>query len=95
MTATATKASAAASKETETAAERIRELNEQVLDFGKKAGLQFLEAYETNMKTFADYHDKVADAAQIKWVATAARAQANFTREITRVYSTTTRDLLK
>ena len=82
-------------KETEAAAERIRELNEQVLEFGKKAGLQFLEAYETNMKTFADYQDKLADAAQVEWVANATRAQANFTREITRVYSTTTRDLLK
>lgn len=82
-------------KETEAAAERIRELNEQVLDFGKKAGLQFLEAYETNMKTFADYQDKVADAAHVEWIATAARAQANFTREITRVYGATTRDLLK
>jgi hypothetical protein len=90
-----TAAKTAATEETEAAAERIRELNEQVLDFGKKAGLQFLEAYETNMKTFADYQDKVADAAQVEWVATAARAQANFTREITRVYSTTTRDLLK
>jgi hypothetical protein len=94
MTATATK-TAAATKEAEAAAERIRELNEQVLDFGKKTGFQFLEAFETNMKTFADYQDKVADAAQVEWVATAARAQANFTREITRVYSTTTRDLLK
>jgi hypothetical protein len=82
-------------KETEAAAERIRALNEQVLEFGKKAGLQFLEAYETNMKIFADYRDKVADAAQVEWVATAARAHANFTREITRVYSATTRDLLK
>ena len=95
MTATATKPTAAAAKETEAAAERIRELNEQVLDFGKKAGLQFLEAYEASVKTFADYQDKFAETAQPEWVATAARAQANFNREITRVYATTTRDLLK
>jgi hypothetical protein len=84
-----------AAQEAEVAADRVRELNEQVLDFGKKAGLQFLEAYETNMKTFADYQDKVADASQVEWVATAARAQANFTREIARVYTTTTREALK
>lgn len=84
-----------AAEETEAAAERIRDLNEQVLDFGKKAGLHFLEAYEANMRTYADYRDQVADAAQVEWVAAAARAQANFTREIIGVYGPRTRDLLK
>jgi hypothetical protein len=55
-----------ATTETEAAAERIRELNEQVLGFGKKAGLQFLDAYEANAKTFADYQDKFADTAQVE-----------------------------
>jgi hypothetical protein len=82
-------------KETEAAAKRVSELNEEALELGKKAGLQFLEAYETNIKTFADYQDKVADAAPVEWIATAARAQANFTREITRVYGASTRELLK
>jgi hypothetical protein len=82
-------------KETQAAAERIRELNEQALELGKKAGLRFLEAYEANVKSYADYQDNVADAAPVEWVATAARAQANLTREITRVYGATTRDLLK
>jgi hypothetical protein len=82
-------------QQAEAAAERIRELNERVLDYGKKAGLQFLEAYESNMKTFADYGDKFADSAQAEWVATAVRAQTDFTREISRLYSTATRDLIK
>jgi hypothetical protein len=86
---------ATASKGTEAAAARVREVNEQVLDFGKKAGLQFLEAYEAGVKTYAEHQDKFADTAPVEWVATAARAQANFTREITRAYATTTRDLLK
>jgi hypothetical protein len=86
---------ATASNGTEAATARVRELNQQALDFGKKAGLQFLEAYEANAKTYAEHQDKFADTAQVEWLATAARAQANFTREITRVYATTTRDLLK
>ena len=77
------------------ATERIRELNERVLEFGKRAGVQFLEAYEANMKTFADYGDKFADSAQAHWVATAVRAQTDFTRELTKLYSSATRDLLK
>ena len=83
------------SRDTEAAAERIRELNEQILEFGRKAGVTFLDAYETTLKTFADYQDKVADQSQVEWVASIARAQANFTREVTRVYTSSARDLLK
>ena len=82
-------------QQAEAAAERIRELNERVLEFGKRAGIQFLEAYESNMKTFADYGDKFADSAQADWVATAVRAQTDFTRELTKLYSSATRDLIK
>jgi hypothetical protein len=91
----ATATQSKASKDIDAAAERIRELNEQVLDFGRKAGVQFLDAYESTLKTFADYQDKVADQSQVEWVASIARAQANFTREVTRVYTSSARDLLK
>ncbi len=84
-----------AAQDTEAAAERIRELNEQVLEFGRKAGLNFLEAYESTLRTFADYQDRVADSSQVEWVSSIARAQANFTREVTRLYTSTARDLLK
>jgi len=82
-------------QDTEAAAERIRELNEQILEWGRKAGLSFLEAYESNLRTFADYQDRVADSSQVEWISSIARAQANFTREVTRVYTATARDLLK
>jgi hypothetical protein len=77
------------------AVERIRELNEQILDFGRKAGSSFLEAYEANLKSFAEYQDKVADASQVEWVASIARAQANFTREVSAAYAASARDLFK
>ena len=79
----------------EAAVERIRELNEQILDFGKKAGVQFLEAYETNLKSFAEYQDKLADSSQVEWVSSIARAQANFTREVSAAYAASARELLK
>ena len=47
------------------------------------------------MTTVADYQDKVADQTKVDWIAGIARAQANFTREITRVYTSTARDALK
>ena len=82
-------------KDMDQATKRIRDLNEQVLDFGRQAGIGFLEAYEQNLQTFADYQDKVADQTKVDWIAGVARAQANFTREISRAYAASARDLLK
>jgi hypothetical protein len=79
----------------EAAVQRIRELNEQILDFGRQAGASFLEAYESNLKSFAEYQDKLADASQVEWLASIARAQANFTREVSAAYAASARDLLK
>jgi len=61
----------------------------------KNAGTGFVDAYEKTMESVADYQDKVADQTTVDWVAGVARAQANFTREISRVYTSTARDALK
>ncbi len=84
-----------ADKDIDEATKRIRDLNEQVLDLGRKAGTGFLEAYEQNLQTYADYQDKVADQTKVDWVASIVRAQANFTRDISRAYTSTARDLIK
>ena len=81
--------------QTDAAADSLRDVNEQVLDFGRKASASVLDAYESTLKTFADYQDKVADQTKVDWIAGLARAQANFTREISRVYTSTARDVLK
>jgi hypothetical protein len=91
----ATQTKTQAEKDIDQTTQRIRDLNEQVLEFGRKAGTGFLDAYEKNLETFAGYQDKVADQTKVDWVANLARAQANFTREITRVYTSTARDLIK
>ncbi len=84
-----------AANEAEAAAEQIREVNEQVLDFGRRAGGTFLDAYETTVKAVADYQDKVADSSPIDWLGTVGHAQANLTREVGKVYASTARELLK
>ena len=78
----------------EATADRIRDLNEQVLEFGRTAGVSFLDAYEKTVKTFADYQDKVGDSSQSEWVSTVARTQAKFTREVSKAYATGARELL-
>jgi hypothetical protein len=61
----------------------------------KTAANGFIDAYEQTLQTVADYQDKVADQTKVDWIAGIARAQANFTREISRVYTSTARDALK
>jgi len=80
--------------EAEATAERLRDLNEQLLELGRKAGVSLLDAYESTAKTVADYQDKLADQAQVEWIASAARAQANLTREVSKVYANIGRELL-
>jgi hypothetical protein len=79
----------------EATVERIRELNEQILDAGKKAGGAYLSAYEKALQSIADYQEQVAKQTDVEWVSTIVEAQARFTRELTKVYVSTGRELLK
>ena len=75
--------------------ERIRQLNEQILDAGKKAGGAYLDAYEKALQSIADYQEQVARQTDVEWISTIVDAQARFTRELTKVWVSTGRDLLK
>jgi len=75
--------------------ERIRQLNEQILDAGKKAGGAYLSAYEKALQSIADYQEQVARQTDVEWISTIVDAQARFTRELTKVWVSTGRDLLK
>ncbi len=77
------------------AAERIRELNEKILQSGQQAGLSTLDVYEKTLKSIADMQQAVGEATQVQWFSAIAAAQANFTREITDAYASASRDLLK
>ena len=71
--------------------ERVRDLNEQILTASKKAG----GAYEKALQSIADYQEQVAKQTDVEWVSTIVDAQARFTRELTKVYVSTGRELLK
>jgi hypothetical protein len=60
----------------------IREANERIVEFGRKAGTEFLEAYERTLLTYADYQERLADGAPSEWLTHAMKAQANLTRDI-------------
>ncbi|MEA2245590.1 MAG: hypothetical protein QOH46_119 [Solirubrobacteraceae bacterium] len=75
--------------------ERIRELNERILEAGKKTGGAYLDAYEKALQSIADYQEQFAQQTDVEWISTIVDAQARFTRELTKVFVSTGRDLLK
>jgi hypothetical protein len=75
--------------------QRVRDLNERILDAGKKAGGAYLTAYEKALQSIVDYQEQVAKQTDVEWVSTIIEAQARFTRELTRLYVSTGRELLK
>jgi hypothetical protein len=77
------------------AAESLRDVNEQILDFGRKTGATILDAYESTLETVADYQDKVAGTSRVEWISGLAHAQAELTRGVAKVYASTARGLIK
>jgi hypothetical protein len=85
----------AARENTDAAADRIRELNERIIDSSKKAGNAYLDIYEKTLSSIAGYQEKVAEESQVDWVSTIANAQASFTRDLATAYTSAARSLLK
>jgi hypothetical protein len=75
--------------------ERIRDLNERILDASRKAGGAYLDAYEKALQSIADYQEQVAKQTDVDWISTIVDAQARFTRELTNLYVATGRELVK
>jgi hypothetical protein len=74
---------------------RIRELNERIIDGARKAGGNYLDAYERALSTVANYQESAAKAAPIDWMQSVLEAQARFTRELGSFYASTARETLK
>lgn len=79
----------------EEAAERLRALNESIIESGKKSGRAYMQAYEANLKSIAEYQAKLAGASDVDWLSTLLNAQADFTREIARAAEAQGREFLK
>ena len=65
----------------ETAAQRVREVNERILERARRGGQASLEAYEGLLTSVADYQQSVGERSG-DFVSRVGRAQAEFTREL-------------
>jgi len=75
--------------------QRIRDLNERLIDSSKSAGLVALDAYEKALQGLADFEQKIASATQLDWVTALAETHTKFVSELTASYTKAARDLLK
>jgi hypothetical protein len=76
----------------EATADRIRAINERVIDSGKQAGESSLRAYEELVKSIADAQEQ-AGTSSAEWVSAFGRAQARFTRELAEALPSAARSL--
>lgn len=79
----------------EEAAERIRALNEKVIEAAKAAGGSSLDAYEKALSNMLEFENKVADASPIDWVSALVKSHSEFMSDVASSYTKAARELLK
>ena len=79
----------------EAAAERMRTLNDQVIEQAKKQGNASLDAWEKALKTVVDFEQKAAGASQLDFVKAITDAHVNFLTSASEAYIKAAREMLK
>jgi hypothetical protein len=75
--------------------ERLGQLNEQILEANRATAKLFLDMCEKTLESVASYQEQAASQTEVDWIATAAKAQARFTRELANSQISMGRELLK
>lgn len=75
--------------------DRIRELNERIVENARKAGDTYLDVYKRSLQMIVDYQTSVASAAPADWLKRTLETQAAFRREVGELYASTAEDALK
>lgn len=93
--ASAAKKPSAAEARLDVAAQRLRKLNERIIDAGKDAGESTLTSYETALKSIASAIEKGPGSSEVEWLANLATTQAKFIRDVTTAWTKAARARLK
>jgi hypothetical protein len=79
----------------EAAAQRLRKLNERIIEAGKEAGETTLANYEKALKAIARTLERGPGSSDIDWISNLATTQAKFIRDVTTAWTSAARDTLK
>ena len=86
---------AAADPRLEATAERIRKLNERIIEAGKGAGEATLTTYEKALKSIASSLERGPGSSDVEWVSNLATTQAKFIRDVTEAWTAAARAMIK
>ncbi|HUJ33584.1 MAG TPA: hypothetical protein VLW51_00130 [Solirubrobacteraceae bacterium] len=76
-------------------AQRIRKLNERIIEEGKSAGEATLSSYEKALKAIASSIERGPGKSDIEWISSLATTQAKFIRDVTDAWTSAARGMLK
>ena len=79
----------------EETADRIRELNEKLIQLAKESGQGTLDTYEKSLQSMLDFEKSLASRSQLDWVTALANTHAKFVQDLTGFYIKAARDALK
>jgi hypothetical protein len=79
----------------EVVAQRLRKLNERIIEAGKDAGVTTLTNYEKALKAIANVVERGPGSSEVEWVSHLATAQAKFIRDVTNAWTSAARNMLK
>jgi hypothetical protein len=79
----------------EAAAQRIRKLNERIIEEGKSAGEATLSSYEKALKAIANSIERGPGKSDVEWISSLATTQAKFIRDVTAAWTSAARHMLK
>ena len=91
----ATKNSAAGTSAFEETANRIRELNEKLIQLAKESGQSSLDTYEKALQSLVDFEKSVANRSRLDRVTGLANTHAKFVQDLTGFYIKAAREALK
>jgi pyruvate/2-oxoglutarate dehydrogenase complex dihydrolipoamide acyltransferase (E2) component len=89
------KAAALTDAAQEATAERLRKLNERIIEAGKHTGQMTLSSYEKTLKAIAGAVERGPGSSDIDWISHLATSQAKFIREFTEAWTSAARGMLK
>jgi hypothetical protein len=70
----------------EAAAQRVKQLSDQLIELSKKNGLAWLETYERVLNSMLSLEEQAARGTQVDWIKTLATTHADFVREVSQTY---------
>jgi hypothetical protein len=76
------------------AAEHVSDLNERLVNAGKRASSRYLDGYEKLVENVTSFQQKLADQSRNGTVQSVVKTQVDLTRQLTAAYTSAAREFI-